>query len=251
MFNLKVLDKTDIGVRVRNAAVPGPRHACLVRRATIVGAARLRPSLIGSPSAVLSSCWSVRSWRCPIPAVPDAVSDPEALALRAAAGDSAALDQLLRLIGPDVLRRCGRFLPCRQDAEEAAQDALLQVARRISSFEGRSRFSTWLYVVVANAARQTYRDLKRRAAEQPLSGAEDERPNPRTTSVIAGSRLDLLDALERLEQSRPLLVAPLVYRDICELEYDEIAERLDLPLGTVKSRIHEARRQIRGLLTDS
>ena len=67
--------------------------------------------------------------------------------------------------------------------------------------------------------------------------------------MIAGSRLDLLDALERLEQSRPLLVAPLVYRDICELEYDEIAERLDLPLGTVKSRIHEARRQIRGLLT--
>jgi RNA polymerase sigma factor (sigma-70 family) len=149
-----------------------------------------------------------------------------------------------------VLRRCGRFLPCKQDAEEAAQDALLQVSRRISSFEGRSRFSTWLYVVVANAARQTYRDLKRRAAEQPLSPAEDDRPNPSTTSVIAGSRLDLLDALERLEQSRPLLVAPLVYRDICELEYEEIADRLDLPLGTVKSRLHEARRQVRGLLTD-
>ena len=89
-----------------------------------------------------------------------------------------------------------------------------------------------------------------RSSSAPLSGAENERPNPRTTSVIAGSRLDLLDALERLEQSRPLLVAPLVYRDICELEYDEIADRLDLPLGTVKSRIHEARRQIRGIMTD-
>jgi RNA polymerase sigma factor (sigma-70 family) len=149
-----------------------------------------------------------------------------------------------------VLRRCGRFLPCKQDAEEAAQDALLQVSRRITSFQGRSRFSTWLYVVVANAARQTYRDLKRRAAEQPWSAAEDDRPSPRTTSVIAGSRIDLLDALERLEQSRPLLVAPLVYRDICELEYDEIADRLNLPLGTVKSRLHEARRQVRELLVE-
>jgi RNA polymerase sigma-70 factor (ECF subfamily) len=181
-----------------------------------------------------------------VPAVPDT----EELAALAAAGDAQALDQLLRRIGPEVLRRCGRFLPNREDAEEAAQDALLQVSRRIASFEGRSRFSTWLYVVVANAARQTYRDLKRRSAEQPLSPAEDDRPNPRTTSVIAGSRVDLLEALEQLEKTRPLLVAPLVYRDICELEYEEIADRLDLPLGTVKSRLHEARRYIRQWLVE-
>jgi RNA polymerase sigma factor (sigma-70 family) len=177
-------------------------------------------------------------------------ADTETLAAWAAAGDPDALEELLRRIGPDVLRRCGRFLPCRQDAEEAAQDALLQVARKIGSFQGRSRFSTWLYVVVANTSRQTYRELKRRAGEQPLSPAEDDRPDPRTTSVIAGSRVDLLEALEQLELTRPLLVAPLVYRDICELEYEEIADRLDLPLGTVKSRLHEARRQVRQWLVD-
>jgi RNA polymerase sigma factor (sigma-70 family) len=178
------------------------------------------------------------------------VPDTETLAARAAAGDAESLDLLLRRIEPEVLRRCGRFLPCRQDAEEAAQDALLQVARRIGGFEGRSRFSTWLYVVVANTARQTYRDLKRRSAEQPLSPAEDDRSDPRTTSVIAGSRIDLLEALEHLERSRPLLVAPLVYRDICDLEYDEIANRLDLPLGTVKSRLSEGRRQVRQWLIE-
>ncbi len=91
----------------------------------------------------------------------------EELALRAASGDPAALDLLLQGIRPEVVRRCGRFLPCREDAEEAAQDVLLQVARKITSFEGRSRFSTWLYTVVANCARQKYRELKRRAAEQP------------------------------------------------------------------------------------
>ena len=180
-----------------------------------------------------------------------AVPDTEMLATRAAAGDRQALDQLLRLIGPEILRRCGRFLPNREDAEEAAQDALFQVARQIHTFEGRSRFSTWLYTVVANAARQTYRDLKRRAGERPLSPLENERSDPRTTSVIAGSKVDLLEALEHLERTRPLLVAPLVYRDICELEYEEIAERLNLPLGTVKSRLHEGRRQIRQWLVDS
>jgi RNA polymerase sigma factor (sigma-70 family) len=173
---------------------------------------------------------------------PDEVKD---LAARAATGDTRALEDLLRAIEPEVLRRCGRFLPCRQDAEEAAQDVLLQVARGIGGFRGRSRFSTWLYVVVANGSRQTYRRMKRLAAEQPVQDGVPDRPDPRTTSVIAGSRLDLLDALERLETEAPRLVEPLVYRDLCGLEYGEIAERLQLPLGTVKSRLHQARQQVR------
>jgi RNA polymerase sigma factor (sigma-70 family) len=175
-------------------------------------------------------------------------ADVEELARRASAGDRNALDELLRVIEPGVLRRTGRFLPNRQDAEEAAQDALLQVARKIGDFGGRSKFTTWLYVVVGNAARQTYRDLKRRAGEQALGEAETARPDPRTTSVVAGSRVDFLEALDKLEQTRPKLVAPLVYRDLLELEYGDIAERLGLPLGTVKSQIHEARQQVRQYL---
>ncbi|WP_369362749.1 RNA polymerase sigma factor [Streptomyces sp. CG4] len=169
----------------------------------------------------------------------------EDLARWAAAGDSAALDRLLLEIRPEVVRRCGRFLPCREDAEEAAQDVLLQVARHISRFEGRSRFSTWLFTVVANCCRQKYRELKRRAAEQPAAIEPTYAVDPRTTSVIAGSRVDLLEALERLERTHPHLVAPLVYRDICQLDYAEVAERVGIPLGTLKSRLHEARKQVR------
>lgn len=172
-------------------------------------------------------------------------AETEDLARRAASGDTAALDALLQLIGPEVVRRCGRFLPCREDAEEAAQDVLLQVARHITSFEGRSRFSTWLYTVVANCCRQKYRELKRRSAEQPAAIDEWQPVDPRTTSVIAGSRLDLLEALERLEREHPHLVAPLVYRDVCQLEYAEIAERVGIPLGTLKSRLHQARKEVR------
>jgi RNA polymerase sigma-70 factor (ECF subfamily) len=172
----------------------------------------------------------------------------EELARRAAAGDGAALNDLLTAIRPQVLRRCARFLPCFQDAEEACQDALLRVARTIDRFEGRSLFSTWLYVVVANSARQTYRTLKRRAAEQAHAVPPLDRPDPRTTSVIAGSRLDFLDALERLEARRPDLVAPIVLRDVCQMDYSEIAEHLGIPLGTVKSRIHQGRSDLREYL---
>lgn len=175
----------------------------------------------------------------------------EELARRAVAGEPGALDLLLERIRPEVVRRCGRFLPCREDAEEAAQDVLLQVARKITSFEGRSRFSTWLYTVVANCARQKYRELKRRAVELPDVIDAAQQVDPRTTSVIAGSRIDLLEALERLEREHPHLVAPLVYRDICQLEYAEVAERVGIPLGTLKSRLHEARRQVRPWLADA
>ncbi|MFJ4031014.1 RNA polymerase sigma factor [Streptomyces griseoluteus] len=176
--------------------------------------------------------------------MPDAATAEE-LARLAAAGDRAALDRLLAGLRPEVVRRCGRFLPCREDAEEAAQDVLLQVARHIGGFEGRSRFSTWLYTVVANCCRQKYRELKRRAAEQPVPAEVPEPADPRTTSVIAGSRIDLLEALDRLEREHPHLVAPLVYRDLCQLDYAEAVERAGIPLGTLKSRLHEARRLVR------
>ena len=75
------------------------------------------------------------------------------------------------------------------------------------------------------------------------------RSDPRTTSVIAGSRLDLLEALEALESSHPQLVQPLVLRDLGALSYAEIADELDVPLGTVKARIHQARKAVAERLT--
>ena len=69
--------------------------------------------------------------------------------------------------------------------------------------------------------------------------------------MIAGSRLDLLEALEVLAADHPELVEPLVLRDVQELDYTEIARLLDIPLGTVKSRIHPARQFVRPLLAVS
>ncbi len=170
------------------------------------------------------------------------------LARRAADGDNDALEQLLGLVQPRVQRIAGKMLLYPQDAEEAAQDALLSIARNIAKFDGtRAKFTTWMHAVAANSARSTYRTLKRRSLER----ATAEFPtaaDPRTTSVIAGSRLDFLEALEVLGSRNPDLAEALVLRDVNELDYAEIAGLLDVSLGTLKSRIHRAREMVRPLL---
>lgn len=183
----------------------------------------------------------------PDPDRPDRPDRLDHLAALAAAGDRDALEALLGEVQPQVRRICGRMLLHPQDAEEATQDALLLVATRIGGFGGRSRFTTWLHVVATNSARTTYRTLRRRAAER-LTDDLPTTADPRTTSVIAGSRLDLLDALDLIGTEHPELVTPLVLRDVQQLEYAEIAAVLDIPLGTVKSRIHAARQAVRPLL---
>jgi len=176
------------------------------------------------------------------------VTDVEELARRAAAGDPAALDALLATIRPDVLRRCSRILPYTGDAEDACQEALLAVARGIGGFAGRSRFTTWLYPVVANSAFSTYRRLRRSAQESGLDQVP-ERADPQHVSVLAGTRLDVVEALERLRVAQPHVVEAVVLRDLMGLDYAEIAERLQVPLGTVKSRINHGRTTLRTLLS--
>ncbi|OZV78775.1 RNA polymerase subunit sigma-24 [Micromonospora echinospora] len=171
--------------------------------------------------------------------LPDGV---EELAGSAARGDPAARDALLAAVRPEVLRLCARLLPHREDAEEACQDALLALAQGITRFEGRSSFHTWLHRLTANRARSTYRALRRRWLVEAGGVPLPDPPDPRRTSVVAGTRLDLLDALDTV---RPELAEAVTLRDVLGLGYREIAALLDLPEGTVKSRVHEARRQLR------
>jgi RNA polymerase sigma-70 factor (ECF subfamily) len=171
--------------------------------------------------------------------------DVEDLARIASAGDLAALNVLLVAVRPEVLRVCARLLPNREDAEEACQDTLLAVARGLPRFEGRSAFRTWMYRLATNRSRSTYR----RSCGRVAAGSDDvltEVADPRRTSMVASTRLDLLDALAQL---RPELAEAVALRDVLELSYAEIAALHQIPEGTVKSRIHQARRELRKLLT--
>ena len=174
---------------------------------------------------------------------PDEVDE---LARRARDGDRDALEALLAAVRPRALNICRGVLPYSSDAEDACQDALLSVATKIGSWGGRGRFTTWMHVVAVNSARSTYRRMKNQAVATDVP--QLERPDPRTTSVIAGTRLDLLEAMEVIERDHPQLVEPLLLRDVYGMSYDEIATQIGIPLGTIKAQIHHGRKLARPLL---
>lgn len=174
---------------------------------------------------------------------PDDIDD---LARRAQEGDRDALETLLGVIRPRALNVCRGVLPYTPDAEDACQEALLNIATKIGTWGHNGRFTTWMHVVALNSARTTYRRMKNLAV--PSDVLPLEKPDPRTTSVIAGTRLDLLEAMETIERDHPQYVEPLLLRDVYGMSYDEIAEQVGAPLGTIKAQIHHGRKLARPLL---
>jgi RNA polymerase sigma-70 factor (ECF subfamily) len=176
--------------------------------------------------------------------VPDDDRD-ESLARRAAAGDSGALDTLLRNHTALIHGVCRRVLGNPDDALDATQEALLAIARKIGSFDGRSKFSTWAYRVATNAAL----DESRRRARRPVPSdnlSENRRGNngPNTEAAIA-DRLDIDAALAGLT---PEYRAAVALRDLVGMDYAEIAAVLGIPPGTVRSRISRGRAALADLL---
>ena len=180
---------------------------------------------------------------------PDEIDD---LARRAQDGDRDALEVLLGEVRPRTLAVCRGVLPYSGDAEDACQEALIKVASKIGTWNQKGRFTTWLHVVAVNSARSTYRRMKNQAiAADPQEHGAMAKPDPRTTSVIAGTRLDLLEAMEELEREHPQMVEPLLLRDVYGMSYEEIAVQVGVPLGTIKAQIHHGRKLVRPMLADS
>jgi RNA polymerase sigma-70 factor, ECF subfamily len=172
-----------------------------------------------------------------------AESDDAALAALAATGDRAALELLLERHVDRVHAVCRRILLHPEDALDATQEALIAIARGISRFDGRAAFTTWMYRVATNAALDELRRRRRRPAPveelpepaTPLRGIEDP----------VDARLDVDAALARLPEEFRVAV---VLRDLCDLDYAEIAAVLEVPPGTVRSRIARGRAALAELL---
>jgi RNA polymerase sigma-70 factor (ECF subfamily) len=169
---------------------------------------------------------------------PDPATD-DTLAIAARAGDRAALEQLLHEHADRIHAVCRRILGHPEDALDATQEAMIAVARGIARFDGASRLSTWIHRVATNAALDELRRRKRRpipAEPEPLADPRADLRGEGTAAVDA--RLDIDAALASLPEDFRVAV---VLRDLCDLDYAEIADVLDLPPGTVRSRIARGR----------
>lgn len=176
---------------------------------------------------------------------PEAGSDA-ALATAAADGDRSALETLLGRHADRIHRLCLRVVRDPTDALDATQEAMIAVTRGIHRFDGRSAFTTWLYRVATNAAIEETRRRGRRPMPTDV-GPEVASPAPGPDSTTA-DRLDVRSALTSLPDE---LRGALVLRDVEDLEYAEIADVLDVPIGTVRSRISRGRRALARILGNS
>jgi RNA polymerase sigma-70 factor (ECF subfamily) len=171
-------------------------------------------------------------------------ADEGALVRRAQDGDREALDAVLRQQYERTFAICRRLTGDPDDALDATQDALIAIVRGLPRYDGRARFSTWAHRVTVNACLDELRRRRRRpvpsTSDLPLEPVDPGRPD--LDEQIA-DRLRLDAALERLS---PEFRAAVVLRDVIGLDYAEIAEVLEVPIGTVRSRIARGRRDLAG-----
>lgn len=174
------------------------------------------------------------------------------LVRRAVQGDRDAQDTLFQRYRSRLYRLALRLLHSKEDAEDAVQDALLSAYRNISSFEGRSLFSTWLTRIVVNAALVRMRRQRARPElflqdvspeEQVSMDAKcvDLRPDPEQAYASVETRLLVEDALEDLS---PSIRWAFQLRELQDLSNSEAAEVAGIELGAFKSRISRARSQL-------
>jgi RNA polymerase sigma-70 factor (ECF subfamily) len=166
-------------------------------------------------------------------------STDDALAMRASTGDRHALEALLRRHADRVHAVCRRVLADPEDALDATQEAMIAIARGIGRFDGRSAFTTWLYRVATNAALDEGRRKARRPRPVEVApGSSADVVATGSPEDAVGARLDVDSALRTLPEEFRVAV---VLRDLCDLDYAEIAEITGVPPGTVRSRIARGR----------
>ncbi len=157
-----------------------------------------------------------------------------------------------------ICRMCSR----RADAEELAQETFLRALERIRQFRGQSGFYTWLFRIAANltishrrrAGRVKFQSMTAsdqydgtQAEALTAKMAERRRPGPQAEAISAENAIRVNAALQELDDEYRLVV---ILRDVEDMEYTKIAQVLNVPAGTVKSRLHRARCILREKLTD-
>ncbi|KAF0248268.1 MAG: RNA polymerase sigma-70 factor ECF subfamily [bacterium] len=183
------------------------------------------------------------------------------LLARLQAGERYAFEELVNKYNTSVYNLALRLSNDREDARDAAQDTFLKVYNNISKFRGDSQLRTWIYRITVNQVANQQRWWRRRRREKTVS-LDINDPNemslsqklpaggqtPEQQALAAEKRKMIVVALEKLKFDFRVAV---ILRDIEGLSYEEIAETLEVSVGTIKSRIARGREELRDLLKSS
>jgi RNA polymerase sigma-70 factor, ECF subfamily len=169
-------------------------------------------------------------------------------------GDSSAFDELVHRYKDRVYNVIYRFVGNHEDALDVSQEVFVRAYRGISEFRGTAQVYTWLYSIAANLARNRLRDSGRKGRDKGVS--LEQITDESRVSTAAGrdprgeaERREMDEVLQRCLTELPEHYRlAFVLRTFDSLSYEEIAESLGCPVGTVKSRINQARTLLRGRL---
>jgi len=190
--------------------------------------------------------------------LPSADEDMSAVA-RVLGGDVEAFGELVRRHERRMINIAYRITGNFEEACEVAQDAFVQAYKKLKTFKRESRFSTWLYSIVANLSRNRLKKMKSMRHREPVS-VDDPVPTAEGSVISEPASEDptALEELERREVREQVqgcidaleveFKEVIVLRDVQGFQYDEIARMLGLAAGTVKSRIFRARDAVRECL---
>jgi RNA polymerase sigma-70 factor (ECF subfamily) len=170
------------------------------------------------------------------------------LARAAAQGDMKAFEELYDRHNRRVYSLCLRMTQNASEAEDLAQEAFIQLFRKIGSFRGESAFTTWLHRLTVN---QVLMHFRKRSVKLERTTEEGETP----VQIVRGTENpNAMPVLDRIELDRAMQQLPPGYRSVFFLhdveghEHEEIAKLLGVAVGTSKSQLHKARMKLRKLL---
>ena len=170
------------------------------------------------------------------------------LVKRVQAGDASAFDLLVQKYQHKVINLVGRFVSDHAECQDIAQDAFIKAYRAINSFRGDSQFYTWLYRIAANTAKNYLASRARKSPTYSVDVADAEHfegesglkeyTTPENLLLTKEIEETIFRAIENLPDD---LKSAISLREIDGLSYEEIANVMDCPIGTVRSRIFRAR----------
>jgi len=174
--------------------------------------------------------------------------DPE-LVKRCLAGDNSAWEDLLQNHTRKIYSLCYRFTGRRSEAEDLTQEVFIKIFQTLKTFDAaQGAFPTWLARVARNHLVDHYRRTKKDRVTSSLEdelGSLEEKPSPTVEPVAQVESREHKELLQQaLDRLSPDLREAVILRDLQDLDYDEIAQVLGVPEGTVKSRINRGRLEL-------